>query len=335
MIDPDFYHIADSMTVQELAQAGQANLVRGDDAELARSLAAAHNAVPGDITFIESTKESDLAVVTGGICFAPKGAADNLSDAVSVIECSHPRWSFSQAASSFAQLKPGWDAEGNAISPQAVLEDGVVVAPNVVIGPNARIGRGTIIEPGVYIGTGVTIGRNCRIGPQTSIKCGRIGDNVTLLAGVKIGEAGFGLSAGPQGLLDTPHFGRAIIQDDVSIGANTTVDRGLFDDTLIALGVKIDNLCQIAHNVQVGAHSVIAAFGGISGSVVIGEGCMLGGRSGIADHKTMGPGSRLAAGAASMNDIPAGETWGGYLAKPIRTWMRETAWVSKQVKSRK
>ena len=108
------------------------------------------------------------------------------------------------------------------------------------------------------------------------------------------------------------------------------VCRGLFDDTIIEQGAKIDNLCQIAHNVKVGAHTVIAAFGGISGSVDIGTGAMLGGRVGIADHVRIGNAAKLGAGSATMNDVPDGETWGGYPAKPIRRWMREVAWVTRQ-----
>jgi UDP-3-O-[3-hydroxymyristoyl] glucosamine N-acyltransferase len=134
--------------------------------------------------------------------------------------------------------------------------------------------------------------------------------------------------------VDVPHFGRAIVQDAVSIGAGSTVDRGLFGDTVIAEGAKIDNLCQIAHNVVIGRGAVIAAFGGVSGSTRGGDGVMMGGRVGIADHRTIGKGAMLAAGSAVMHDVPAGETWAGYPAKPVRQWLRETAWLSRAIGKR-
>jgi UDP-3-O-[3-hydroxymyristoyl] glucosamine N-acyltransferase len=125
-----------------------------------------------------------------------------------------------------------------------------------------------------------------------------------------------------------------ILQDGVSIGANSCIDRGAYDDTVIGENTKIDNLVQIAHNVVLGRSCVMAAHTGISGSVKVGDGVMFGGRAGLADHITVGPGARIAAAAGVMRDVPAGETWAGNPAKPVRQWLRESAWLAKQASSR-
>jgi UDP-3-O-[3-hydroxymyristoyl] glucosamine N-acyltransferase len=125
-------------------------------------------------------------------------------------------------------------------------------------------------------------------------------------------------------------LGRVIIQDRVTIGANSTIDRGAFDDTVLGEDVKIDNLCHIAHNCQIGRGVLMAAFAGISGSTTIGDAATLGGRVGVADHRNVGAGSTLAGASAVMQDVPAGEVWMGYPAKPIRKFLRETAWLSRK-----
>jgi UDP-3-O-[3-hydroxymyristoyl] glucosamine N-acyltransferase len=135
---------------------------------------------------------------------------------------------------------------------------------------------------------------------------------------------------GPGGAEDAPQFGRVIIQDGATIGANSCVDRGAFDDTIIGENTKIDNLCQIAHNVVLGRNVLMASFGGISGTVTVGDGVQLGGRVGIADHVVVGEGAQIAASAGVFREIPARETWGGTPARPLRDWMREIAWLQKQ-----
>jgi UDP-3-O-[3-hydroxymyristoyl] glucosamine N-acyltransferase len=225
--------------------------------------------------------------------------------------------------------------ERAALSPSAKIHPGAELGAGVVVGAGAAIGEGTVICPNAVIGPGVQIGRNGFIGAGASLHCALVGDHVTLLAGARIGEAGFGVTPGPSGLEDAPHFGRVILQDHVTIGANTCIDRGVFADTIVGERTKIDNLCQIAHNVVLGRSVIMAAFGGISGSVRIGDGSMLGGQVGIADHVKVGAGVRLAGAAGVLRDVPDGETWGGTPAKPIRQWMREVAWLAKQASAKK
>jgi UDP-3-O-[3-hydroxymyristoyl] glucosamine N-acyltransferase len=125
-----------------------------------------------------------------------------------------------------------------------------------------------------------------------------------------------------------------IIQDGVTVGAGSCIDRGAFEDTTVGENTKIDNLVQIAHNVVIGRNCVLAAYAGVSGSAVIGDGCQLGGRVGIVDHIKIGAGARIAAGSGVMSQVPAGETWGGSPARPLKQWLRELAWVSRMARRR-
>ena len=329
MIDEAFYLVTE-VSAGKLAEAAGLSLSKDESSILVKSVASSEKAGPDDLTFVEKKEQltKGESPIIAGVCFAPEGARQFYQGSCLVIETKHPRASYVKAAQLVVRQRWDW-TQSVSIHPDAVIEDRAVIGPNVVIGPNAKIGSGTVIEPSAVIGGGVAIGRNCRIGPNTTISHAYLGDNVSILAGSVIGQSGFGLAESPEGLLDTPHYGRVIIQDNVSIGACVTVDRGLFDDTLIGMGSKIDNLSQIAHNVQVGAHTVMAAFAGIAGSADIGSAVMMGGRAGIADHVKIGNGARLAAGSATMKDVPAGETWMGMPAKPIKTFFREVAWLSR------
>ena len=209
--------------------------------------------------------------------------------------------------------------------PAALIEDGAVICAGAVIGAGAGIGSGTIVGANAVIGPGCQIGRNCDIGPCVSVSNALIGNGVTLHAGARIGQDGFGFVPGANGLEKMPHIGRVIIQDNVEIGANSTIDRGMLDDTIIGEGTKIDNLVQIAHNVRIGRNCVIAGLCGISGSVTLGDWVMLGGSVGLADHVTIHDGAQIMARSGVMHDVPKGEKWGGSPAQPARAWFRQVA----------
>jgi UDP-3-O-[3-hydroxymyristoyl] glucosamine N-acyltransferase len=202
--------------------------------------------------------------------------------------------------------------------------------PGVVVGTGARVGRGSRIGPNTVIGPGVQIGRDCIIGANVSLNFALVGDGVKLSSGVRIGEAGFGAAVSADGPVDVPQLGRVVIQDRVTIGANSCVDRGAFDDTVVGEGTKIDNLVMIAHNCVIGRNCLMAAFTGISGSVTVGDRAVFGGRAGVGDHLKIGEGARIAGGAGVLKDVPPGETWSGYPAKPLRESLREAVWLAKQ-----
>ncbi|MDC7681854.1 UDP-3-O-(3-hydroxymyristoyl)glucosamine N-acyltransferase [Asticcacaulis sp. BYS171W] len=223
---------------------------------------------------------------------------------------------------------------GQAIHPTARIEPGASLGVGVVVGQNVEIGRGSRIEAYTVIGPGCTIGRDCHIGAHSTIYCTLMGDRVHLSSGVRIGEAGFGVSGDKMGLIDVPQLGRVILQDDVSIGAGTCVDRGAFDDTVIGEATKIDNMVQIAHNVKIGRNVIVAAHSGLSGSVHVGDGAMFGGRAGVIDHIEIGEGAKVAAGAIVFKNVPAGQMWSGFPAKPSRQFLRESAWLAKAAASK-
>jgi UDP-3-O-[3-hydroxymyristoyl] glucosamine N-acyltransferase len=194
-----------------------------------------------------------------------------------------------------------------------------------VIGHGVELGAGTIIGPNAVIGPGVRVGRDGSVGASTTILAALIGDRVIIHPGCRIGQDGFGYLGGASGHQKVPQIGRVIIQDDVEIGANSTVDRGAMNDTVIGEGTKVDNLVQIAHNVVIGRHCVLAAQTGISGSCTLGDNVMTGGQVGLADHLVIGSGAALGAKAGVMHDVPARARWLGAPAKPVKQFFRETA----------
>jgi UDP-3-O-[3-hydroxymyristoyl] glucosamine N-acyltransferase len=208
----------------------------------------------------------------------------------------------------------------------ASLGEGVSIGEYAVIGANTTIGKDVVIGNHCVVGDGVAIGAGSKLWPHVTIYSGAIlGERVSLQSGARIGCDGFGYVFRDGAHNKIPHVGRCIIQDDVEIGANSTIDRGSIDDTVIGKGTKIDNLVHIAHNVRIGEKSLLMAQVGVAGSVTIGDGAILAGQAGISGHVSIGAGARLAAQAGVFGDIPAGETWSGYPARPHRESLRASA----------
>jgi UDP-3-O-[3-hydroxymyristoyl] glucosamine N-acyltransferase len=201
-----------------------------------------------------------------------------------------------------------------AIGPCSVIEDGAALADGVSVGAHCTIGRGVHIAEGSWLADSVTLYPGAVIGRR-----------VRLHAGVRIACDGFGYVQVGGTHQKIPHVGRCIIEDDVEVGANSTLDRGSIDDTVVGAGTRIDNLVHVAHNVRIGRSCLIMAQVGIAGSVHIGDGCVLAGQVGVSGHHRVGAGARLAAQAGVFGDIPAGETWSGYPARPHKEALRAYA----------
>jgi UDP-3-O-[3-hydroxymyristoyl] glucosamine N-acyltransferase len=208
----------------------------------------------------------------------------------------------------------------------AQLGTGVSIGAGAVLGAGCSIGDSTILSANVVIGDGVEIGAKCKLFPNVVVYSGsRLGDRVAIHGGAVIGSDGFGYVYRDNAHQKIPHVGRCIIENDVEVGANTTIDRGSISDTVIGAGTKIDNLVQIAHNVRIGRLCLIVAQAGIAGSTVLEDGVVIGGQVGLAGHITIGKGARVAAQGGAFGDIPAGETWSGYPARPHKEALRAQA----------
>jgi UDP-3-O-[3-hydroxymyristoyl] glucosamine N-acyltransferase len=203
---------------------------------------------------------------------------------------------------------------GATIEPYAVIRDGAV------IGDRAWIGSHSVVGAGVTIGVDVRLFPNVTLYPGTAL-----GDRVTVHSGARIGSDGFGYVFRAGAHEKIPHVGRCLIGNDVEIGANSTIDRGSIDDTVVGDGTKIDNLVHIGHNVRIGRLVLLMAQVGVAGSSRVEDGAILAGQVGIAGHLTVGAGARLAAQAGVISDVPAGETWGGYPARPHRESLKASA----------
>lgn len=330
MEHPGFFERAGPFSLGQIAEATGAEIAPGGDAGLQVSnVLPLSEAGPTHLSFLDNKKYlPQLQVTKATACLIHPALAGRLPAGTVGLLTKQPYVGFARSLMLFYPqssrsmiAQPGQPA----IDPTARIEEGAEIEPGVVVGPGAEIGRGARIAAGAVIGANVTIGRQTYIGALATLSHAMVGDRVTIHSGVRIGQDGFGFAMGRAGHLKVPQIGRVIIQDDVEIGANTTIDRGALKDTIIGEGTKIDNLVQIGHNVVIGRHCVIVAQTGISGSAELGDFVVMGGQSGVVGHIKVGAGAQIAGASHAKEDVLPGARVGGTPAKPFRTWAREIA----------
>jgi UDP-3-O-[3-hydroxymyristoyl] glucosamine N-acyltransferase len=293
------------------------------------SVSSSQNATENDLTFLSGNGNiKDIGTLNAKACFITSDILQKLPNSVIPIITKNPELSFAKALALFypdasSKIGSGKISKDAIIEEGVLIEEGATIESGAVIKSGVEIGSLSVISSNVVIESNVKIGRNCFIGSNSSIMCAIIGDNVTVHPGVRIGQDGFGYVASKNGFVKFPQIGKVIIQDNVEIGSNSTIDRGALEDTVIGEGSKLDNLVHIGHNVSIGRYCGLAGQVGISGSVKIGDGVMFGGQAGVIPHISIGNNVQIAAGSGVMHNVNDAERIAGRPHRSIDKYLRE------------
>lgn len=314
-----------SFTVGEIAEK-VGGVCDGDPSTVVTGIAGIRDANPGDITFVSNPRYASAASRTKAAALVVARDWKQPSTAA-LIRVDYPDKAFVSIVQLFApppvQYKAGIHPAA-VVAPDAKLGEGISIGPCCVVESGAMIGNRTILGAGCFVGHKVKVGDDCHLYPHVSLReYVQLGNRVIIHDGTVVGSDGFGYTVDQQGVrTKIPQTGIVVVSDDVEIGANTTIDRARFGRTFIGKGVKIDNLVQIAHNVQIGEHAVIVAQVGISGSSMIGNRAILAGQAGIAGHLSVGEGAIVEAQSGVHKDVPAGTVVFGCPALPREKSLR-------------
>lgn len=332
MDHPGFWAPAEPVSLKDLAAYAGAEIpenFRANSGVMIATVKALDDAGSSDVSFFDNRKYINaLQRTAAAAVFVSQDFAHRLPPQATPLLSPQPYRAFAKSLELFFPDALTTKAATDGLSlvdPSAHIEDGAIIEAGAIIGPQAQIGRGTRIAAGAVIGFRVALGRDCFVGPAASLTHSLVGNRVIIHAGARLGQDGFGFAMGPSGHYKVRQVGRVIIQDDVEIGANTTIDRGALKDTIVGEGTKIDNLVQIAHNVVIGRHCIIVAQTGISGSTVLEDFVAMGGQSGAVGHIRIGTGAQIGAQSGVISDVPSGERWSGYPSRPVNAWAREVA----------
>jgi len=339
MADSRFFRRGGPFRLGELAALCGAELGAGcdPDAEFV-DVAPLDAAGPEDISFFDNPRYiKQMRASAAGACIMHPDAASHAPPGMAPLFSTNPYKAYAVVARAFyppPALDPGIAASAS-VSGSAVLGVGTRVEDGAVIGTQAEIGARCRISANAVIGDRVTIGDDTIVGENATLSHCIIGARVVLFPGVCIGQPGFGYAIDPHGHVSVPQLGRVIVEDDVHIGANCTIDRGSGPDTVIGAGTVIDNLVHVAHNVTIGRGCVIAGQSGISGSTELGDFVIMGGQSGLAGHVKIGAGVQVGAQCGVLKDLPPGERVMGSPARPVRQYLKDLATLSRLTKREK
>jgi UDP-3-O-[3-hydroxymyristoyl] glucosamine N-acyltransferase len=322
-------------TAQEIAEFVGGEL-HGNGMALLESIASLKNAGPSDLTYAEEKFHGDVTQSGAGCVLVRSGEFARKT----VIIVKNPKLAFARAAAWL--LSETADEVGihpsATVAPDAVIGERVKVGAGAVIEAGVTVGNNTIVEAGCYVGKNSTIGNDCTLYPRVVIyKNVGVGSRVIIHAGAVIGADGFGFVNDGAVHVKFPQVGKVIIEDDVEIGANTCIDRGSLETTVVRRGVKLDNLIQIAHNVELGEHTVIAAQTGISGSSTLGAECVIGGQVGIGEHARLDDHTVIGGQGGVLNGkhVRGGEVLWGTPVRPLKEFLQQQAFLGRLVKKKK
>lgn len=324
--DPRFFQRSGPFSLAAVAEAaeGEAPPRR----LMFEGVAPLQTAQASDVSFLDNRKYADaLAATSAGAVIVHPDMAPRVPEGSVAIVTSEPYAAWARVCALFHPLPPltAGIHPSAVVSPEARVHPTAEIGPLAVIGARAEIGPRCRIASFAAIGDGVVLGTDCRIGSHASLSHALLGDRVVVFPGARIGQDGFGFAITSAGFHSVPQLGRVVIEDDVEVGANTTIDRGSLHDTVIGAGSRLDNLVQIGHNVRLGRGCVIVAQAGISGSTTLEDHVMLGGQAGVTGHLRIGRRARIGAQAGVMGDVPAGADFVGAPAQAAKAFFREYA----------
>ncbi len=328
-----FYEIPVSVKLKDLADFCVSKYLGDADFEIC-GVNTLKNATKSQLSFLGNKKYmEDLRNTQAGVVIVNSQHIDTVPNGVNVIIADNVMAVYAIA---LEKLYEG-------VKTTHIVSNTSIIGKNVTLGDNVSIGDYVVIEDGVSIGDNCiidsftkickncSIGDNCKIGSHVSIKCAQLGNNVTIHSGAKIGEPGFGIIPNGNSMVQIKQLGMVVIGNNVRIGANTTIDRGAIDNTIIGDNTIIDNLVQIGHNVEIGNMVTIVSQVGIAGSSKIGDGAVLAGQVGIAGHVSIGKRVVIAAKSGVASDIEDGQIVGGIPAVDVKTWRRQAAFLKRSV----
>jgi UDP-3-O-[3-hydroxymyristoyl] glucosamine N-acyltransferase len=329
-----FFERAGPFTLRQIAEHVGATLA--DDSDGARPIEDVRplrTAGRSHLSFFDNRRYAGELKATGaGACIVSGDHALHVPAGAAVLTTPTPYAAFAMALRLFyadaLRSKAAAEAaraEGHLVHPTARIDPTATIEAGAIVGREAVIGSRTTVAAGAVIGFRVVLGSDCYVGAGATVTHAVVGNGTIVHAGARIGQDGFGFAMGPKGSLKVPQVGSVIIGDEVEIGANTTIDRGTLTDTVIGDGTKIDNLVQIGHNVVIGRHCIIVAQSGIAGSAELGDGVVMGAKSGVIGHVKIGRRAQIAGMAHVKDDVPPGAKMGGTPARPFKEWAREIA----------